>query len=312
MERSKCRAVFYPCNNLSCETFCQKHRHKVSRSRKDFELNGTVFAYRIGSEICKIERLNGVTMNRKDHELEKEHRPDVIAERLSAARRYSYLGDGVLGAIDGSVTTFAVVAGVMGAGFPHIVVVVMGLANLVADGFSMAVSNYQKSRSDLQRVEQLRRIEEKHIDLIPDGEREEVRQIFARKGFQGEVLEEIVTVITKDRKRWVDTMLTEELGLQLEGPTSIKAAIATFISFAFAGMVPLLPFVFQLPLSMKSLFILSGCATMLSFFLIGLLKGHVLDRPRLKSALETLFIGACAASFAYMVGKWLENFASAA
>lgn len=246
-------------------------------------------------------------MRGNDEQLHKEHQPEVIAQRLSAAKRYSYLGDGVLGAIDGSVTTFAVVSGVMGAGFPQVVIVIMGLANLVADGFSMAVSNYQKSRSDRERIDQFRRIEEKHIDLTPEGEREEVRQIFARKGFQGEVLQEIVSVITKDRKKWVDTMLTEELGLQLEGPNSMKAALSTFTSFALAGMVPLLPFVFKFSLPMNALFIISACATMVSFFTIGLLKGRVLDRPLLKSGLETLLIGACAASLAYVIGKWLEN-----
>lgn len=246
-------------------------------------------------------------MKENDSELDKEHQPEMIAQRLSAAKRYSYLGDGVLGAIDGSVTTFAVVSGVMGAGFPQVVVVIMGLANLAADGFSMAVSNYQKSRSDRERIEQFRRIEERHIELIPEGEQEEVRQIFARKGFQGEVLEEIVSGITKDRKRWVDTMLTEELGIQQEGPNSMKAALSTFASFIIAGMVPLLPFVFELSLPMNALFIISSCATMISFFTIGLLKGRVLDRPLLKSGLETLWIGACAAVLAYIIGKWLEN-----
>jgi vacuolar iron transporter family protein len=246
-------------------------------------------------------------MKANDEDLKNEHQPDRIAQRLSATKHYSYLGDGVLGAIDGSVTTFAVVSGVMGAGLPHVIVVIMGLANLVADGFSMAVSNYQKSRSDKERINQFRRIEEKHIDLIPEGEREEVRQIFARKGFQGDVLEEIVAIITKDRTRWVDTMLTEELGLQLEGPSSTKAALTTFISFALAGMVPLIPFILQLSGSLNTLFILSACATMVSFFTIGLLKGVVLDRPLLKSGLETLLVGASAAALAYVVGTWLED-----
>jgi VIT1/CCC1 family predicted Fe2+/Mn2+ transporter len=247
-------------------------------------------------------------MKDQQEKLRREHLPEMIAQRLSASKKHSYLGDGVLGAIDGSVTTFAVVSGVMGAGLPQLVIVIMGFANLLADGFSMAVSNYQRSSSDREQVAQFRRTEEKHIDLIPEGEREEVRQIFARKGFEGAILEEIVSVITKDRQRWIDTMLTEELGVQLETPAPIKAAATTFISFALAGLVPLVPFLLGLSVPGQKLFLASSCATLTSFFVIGLLKGRVLDRPLFKSGLETLLVGFAASSLAFVVGNWLKDF----
>ena len=90
----------------------------------------------------------------------------------------------------------------------------LGLANVLADGLSMAVSNYLRARADGELLQRFRDMEEAHIDEIPEGEREEIRQIFAGKGFDGPILEQIVTVITKDRRRWVDTMLTEEWGLR--------------------------------------------------------------------------------------------------
>ena len=86
----------------------------------------------------------------------------------------------------------------------------------------MAVSNYQATKSQAERVEQARRLEELHITHVPEGEREEIRQIFLQKGFEGQVLDEVVDVITKDKKLWVDTMLTEELGLQIDGPASVS------------------------------------------------------------------------------------------
>jgi VIT1/CCC1 family predicted Fe2+/Mn2+ transporter len=250
-------------------------------------------------------------LNRQEA-LEKDHSPEVIADRLAAKTEHSYLGDAVLGAIDGCVTTFAVVSGVVGANLPHKIVVILGMANLLADGFSMAVSNYQKSKSDRQRVEQFRKIEAQHIEEIPEGEREEIRQIFARKGFEGSILEEIVSVITRDREQWIDTMLIEELGMQLDSPAPVKSAFATFIAFLVVGSIPILPFVLQLPLAPNNLFLLSAIATGIAFFVVGLLKGRELGQPALRSGLETLAVGCLAAALAYGVGVWLRSFAAAA
>ena len=115
------------------------------------------------------------------------------------------------------------------------VAIILGLANLLADGFSMAVGNYLSTKAERQVVDRVRRMEEAHIERIPEGEREEIRQIFQAKGFKEPLLEEIVTVITQDRKQWVDTMLTEEFGLRLDTPSPRKAALTTFAAFVLAG-----------------------------------------------------------------------------
>ena len=147
-------------------------------------------------------------MSQQD-ELARLHTEEAISERITAATQHSYLGDFVLGSVDGAVTTFAIVAGAAGAGLSSGVAIVLGLANVSADGSSMAAGNYLKARADKQTIERFRAMEERHIDGIPEGEREEIRQIFAGKGFDGEMLEEVVHIITQDRKQWVDTMLTE-------------------------------------------------------------------------------------------------------
>jgi VIT1/CCC1 family predicted Fe2+/Mn2+ transporter len=240
------------------------------------------------------------------HLLWAEHAEHRISERLDSGRAHSYLRDAILGGIDGCVTTFAVEAGAVGAQFSPVVVVILGFANLLADGFSMAASNYMGAKSEKEQVEEARREEHRHIDEVPGGEREEVRQLFARKGFSGDTLDRIVDVITADRKLWVDTMVREELGLQLERPAPLRSGLATLIAFILVGFVPLIPFLFPL-VAAEHRFFASAAATAVAFFLVGTLKGRALGRGHIVSGLETLAIGGSAALLAYLVGAFLRR-----
>lgn len=242
-------------------------------------------------------------------ELKQQHTREAIAGRIAAATRHNYVGDFILGAVDGAVTTFAIVAGAAGANLSNGVVLVLGLANVLADGVSMAAGNYLKARSDLQLLERFRRMEEMHIDRIPQGEREEIRQIYAAKGFQGEVLDHIVQVITEDRQRWVDTMLTEEWGLQLQPPSPWRAGLATLAAFVLSGLVPLLPTILLLSQDAAQTFVASSVLTAVAFFAIGVIRGRIVDRPPLAAGLETLLIGGSAALLAFTVGRLLHGLA---
>lgn len=238
---------------------------------------------------------------------EAEHHPHAIRERLLEPRRSSYLGDAVLGGIDGCVTTFAVVAGAIGAGFSGMVVMVFGVANLLADGLSMAVSNYLSTRSQHEQLDHARREEERHIHQFPEGEQEEIRQIFAAKGFSGETLERIVETVTQNKDLWIDTMLIEELGLHLEARSPWRAGLSTFAAFVVVGFVPLVPFLMGALLAEHLRFVVSCIATGTAFAAIGVAKGRVLKRSLMMSGAETLLIGGAAAVVAYLVGAWLRR-----
>jgi vacuolar iron transporter family protein len=238
-------------------------------------------------------------------DLEHDHHPAAIRRRLAADHRPSYLPAAILGGVDGCITTVAVIASVAGAGLPGVVAFVLGAANMVADGFSMAVSNYQAVKSEGDARDRLRRQEERHIDQDPDGERDEIRAIFEQKGFAGESLERIVETITEDRKRWIDVMIQEEFGVPLQGPSPLIAGLATFVVFVLVGVLPLLPFLVPF-INGSGYFVASAVVALVALFGIGYVKGIVLDMPRWRAGVETLLMGGGAAAIAFLFGFFLE------
>ena len=237
--------------------------------------------------------------------MEHEHTVEAIGERLAAGPRHNYLRDWIYGGIDGSVTTFAVVTGVVGAALSPVVIVIMGFANLLADGFSMAASNFLGTKSEHDDMLRLATIEHRHIEVAPEGEREEVRQIFAAKGFDGADLERVVELITSDRDRWVRTMLTEEYGLPLEPRSPWRAALMTFSAFIVCGVVPLVPFLFRISNAFAISILLTGTV----FFIIGSIKSRWSTIGWWRSGLSTLVVGGIAAALAYAVGVVLRRLA---
>ena len=237
--------------------------------------------------------------------LEHSHRKEDIAKRLGEDPPANYVRDWVYGGIDGTITTFAIVAGVVGADLPGQVVLVLGLANLVADGFAMGAGNYSAAKAEFDYYKHQLAVERKHIALAPSGEREEIRQIFSRKGFAGGDLERIVDVITADEDRWVKTMAVEEYGLSSANKSPILAALSTSAAFVLCGLAPLLSYLVAYAFGMCVV------ATGLVFFLIGALKSRWSPSGWMRSGLETLFIGMSAAGISFAIGYALKIFVDA-
>lgn len=220
--------------------------------------------------------------------------------------------DFVYGAADGAVTTFAVVAGALGASLSPAIILILGFANLFADGLSMSIGSYLSTKTRRELIEKERKKEEWEIDNMEAEEKNEIREIYEKKGFKDELLEDIVRIITSRRKVWLDTMMKEELGLIDDPKNPIESAITTFVAFNFIGIIPLLPFIFLYvsglnTLSSSSAFLYSIIFTAVAFFVIGIIKGKIVDKSVIKSGFSTLAVGAIAAVAAYIVGFMLSG-----
>lgn len=258
--------------------------------------------------------MDGHTARERNEALRPSHTPEAIRDRFSLGPTHSNLRDAVYGAIDGIVTTFAIAAAASGADLTPAIVVILGCANLVGDGISMGIANVVGTRTEAQELERARRDEEEQIQVIPEGEREEIRHIFMEKGFTGEDLERAVDIITSDIKTWVDTMVTEELGLSRVVRSPWRAGVTTFIAFAVAGVLPLVPFFIAIagPVGSTAAFAWSAGFAALAFFLVGTLKARFVDQAWHRAGLETLVAGGVASGAAYLIGFLLRGVADAA
>lgn len=237
------------------------------------------------------------------------HESHVHGESTTFLNRFQdYLGEFVYGGIDGSVTTFAVVSGAAGASLSTDVVIILGFANLIADGFAMSVGSYLSTRSEIDNYEKHKRVEYWEVDHLPEKERDEIREIYEGKGFSGPLLEQVVDVICSDRDRWVDVMMKEELELQETTKSPLAMGAATFISFLVVGFIPLVIYLIDyFTQSIDHLFLISSILTSVAFLGVGYLKATVTLTSKWRAMTETLLLGSAAAALSYLVGDYLEK-----
>jgi len=239
----------------------------------------------------------------KDKLLDHGHTTEEISSRISNANGNSLLRDFVYGAIDGTITTFAIISGTAGAGLSQGVIIALGFANVLADGFSMAASNYLGTRSELQNHRRILATEERHIDQYPEGEKAELKQILSRHGLQGSELQQACNIVSNYKSLWIDLMLAGEYGLPPFEPRPWASAIATFLAFIACGVIPLLPFIFVPEHAYAIATVLTG----ITFLTVGAIKSRWSVESWFYSAIQTLLIGGIAATIAYSVGNLFSS-----
>ena len=247
----------------------------------------------VNSSIEKKRQLLGQPKARSLKKIE-----DAFHDRTSGR----YLPDLVFGANDGIITTFAVVAGATGANLSAAVVTIIGLANLLGDGLSMCLGNYLglKSERDYQREQRQKELWE--IQHIPEVEIDELKEIFKKWGFAGADLDRAASIISQNPSAWADIMMTHELGILEEADRyPARHGLATFIAFAVAGFVPILPYVAGL--DGPTAFWSSLSLTALALFTIGALRSKITAVRFLRAGIEMLLVGGLAAGAAYLIGE---------
>ena len=229
-----------------------------------------------------------------------------VPEAFHRRENGRYLADLVYGANDGIITTFAVVSGAAGATLAPHIVVILGITNLIADGFSMGASSFLSLRSRRSFEAAQRAIEEREVREEPGEERHEVASIVRSWGLADREAEIVVTAITKDEKGWVDFMMREELGIHLigDGPP-LRHGFTTGIAFVGAGILPLVPYLFGV--APEDRFFVSIVATAGALFVVGSLRSLVTAAPWYRSGLEMLVVGGLAAAVAYGLGAVLAG-----
>lgn len=219
-----------------------------------------------------------------------------------------YLGEFVYGGIDGCVTTFAVVSGAVGAGLDSSIIIILGFANLFADGLAMSIGAYLSTKAVKDSYNKHLKTEYWEVDNLPEKETEEIREIYEAKGFKGDLLEQVVSTITADKDRWVDVMMKEELELAKETKSSLIVGAATFVSFILLGLIPLTVYIYDhYSNTVENPFLTSIILTSLGFIIIGFLKSYVNETNKVKGVVETLVLGGIAATVSYFVGDFIEQ-----
>ena len=222
----------------------------------------------------------------------------------------SYVRDLVFGFGDGVNTSLGIVAGVGGAVIAADVVILAALIGMFTGAKAMAVQNYLAVKSQKEVLESEIKREEFEIEHMPEKERQEIEDIYRSKGFRGDELNTIVNKITSDKQVWLKTMLTEELGLNLEIVGSpLKGALAMFAAFLLGGILPILPYfvVKSGSLSSMTAIWIAIALSVASSFIIGAIKSRMAKKSWLKGGIEMAGLGTGIALVGYGIGSELAK-----
>lgn len=211
-----------------------------------------------------------------------------------------FLTDVVIGMSDGLTVPFALAAGLTGAVSNSSIIVIAGIAEIVAGSIAMGLGGYLAGKTETEHYESELKKEYDEVERIPEMEKKEVRDFFENLGLSEEIQLKATEEIAKDKKQWVDFMMKFELGLDKPDPRrATKSAMNIGLSYAVGGIIPLSPYFF-IPDSREALKF-SVIATLVCLFIFGYFKSKITGVPVLSGGLKVMLIGAAAAAAAFGV-----------
>jgi VIT1/CCC1 family predicted Fe2+/Mn2+ transporter len=226
---------------------------------------------------------------------------DHHTEQVHAAGG-SWVRDVMLGLNDGLVASFAVTSGVAGAFTTGNVAVMAGLSEMLGGAVAMGLAAFISARSQIEFYQSEIARERQEIKQWPERERDEISQIYRKKGFSGALLDQIVAHITADPERWSNVMMREELGFNEESfDRPMRSAMAVGSSYLFGAFMPVWPYIFFVP---TEGIVVSAVSTIVVLFAVGALKTIITSRSWWRSGLESMATGIAAAGVTYAAGRF--------
>ena len=217
----------------------------------------------------------------------------------------------VLGGLDGIVTTFAVVSGATGGGLGIDVILVLGFSNILADALSMGVGDALSSKAEQEYILAEKDRETWEMENYPEGEIQEMIEIFTKKGMSKEDAELIIRKYAEYSDLFVEFMMNFELDLQIPNADDNpwKHGLVTFCSFIFFGLFPLLGYalLYTVSVSEADLFIISCTVSAIMFFVLGAVKTKFSNKKWYYGGMEILVMGSSTAAVSYLVGFLVER-----
>jgi len=211
-----------------------------------------------------------------------------------------FLTDVVIGMSDGLTVPFALAAGLTGAVSNSSIIVIAGIAEIVAGSIAMGLGGYLAGKTEHDHYNSELKREYEEVERIPEMEKKEVRDFFENLGLSEEIQVKATEEIAKDKKQWVDFMMRFELGLEKPDPRrATKSALNIGLSYAVGGIIPLSPYFFIA--DSKEALKFSVVATLICLFVFGYFKSKITGVPVLSGALKVTLIGALAAAAAFSV-----------
>jgi len=222
-----------------------------------------------------------------------------------------HLKDSVYAANDGIVTTFAVVAGVVGASLNPFTILALGFANLVADGFSMATGNYLGTRSESDQYAHARARAETELSGNAEAGHADAASLLREKGYSDTDASTMASLMVKNKRFFLDIMVYERSGINATSTAdAVRGALVTFVSFGIAGTIPLLPYALLGDSRMEDNFILACALTASALFAVGAARTTFSDRKWYSGGFEMFAAGGAAAAISFGVGFGIRALAN--